>query len=114
VPGRPSAGPVLSEVDEPAKGPANGGRSPVFRGAMKALVAGDTVYIRNGDGREELYDLATDPQETRDLAGSPAAAAVLERCRGDLEGLLRDDTRPARPCESRRTRTNGPRRASIQ
>ena len=87
--GRPSAGPVLSEVDAPAKGPANGGRSPVFRGPMKSLTAGEMVYIRNGDGREELYDLATDPQETRDLAGSPAAEAVLEGFRDDLERLLR-------------------------
>ncbi len=86
--------PVLSEVDDHAKGPANGGRSPVFRGPMKAIRAGQIVYIRNGDGREELYDLAVDPGEEHDLAVAPAALPVLERSRVDLENLLRGVDRP--------------------
>ena len=95
--GRPSAGPVLSEVEGPAKGPANGGRSPVFRGAMKTLSDGKMAYIRNGDGREELYDLATDPQETRDLAGTPAAKTILLGYREQLERLLRAGVRADLP-----------------
>jgi arylsulfatase A-like enzyme len=85
-----AAGPTLSEVDNPLKiQHANGGRSPVFRGPMKALASDDLVYIRNGDGREELYDLAADPQELNDLAGSAAASTLLERFRRELEQLSR-------------------------
>lgn len=77
---------ALSEVDNPAKVKhANNGRSPVFRGPMKALAVGDAVYIRNGDGREELYDLATDPGEEQNLAGQPASAELLQQMRADLE-----------------------------
>lgn len=85
--GAPS-GPILSEVDNPMKiKHANGGRSPVFRGPMKALAADQFVYIRNGDGREELYDVAADPQELRDLSGSPDLRATLERFRTGLDRL---------------------------
>ena len=54
----------------------NQGRSPVFLGPMKALVSGREAYIRNGDGREELYDLDSDPGETPDLAGLPHSATT--------------------------------------
>jgi arylsulfatase A-like enzyme len=83
--------PVLSEVDAAAKSPANGGRSPVFRGPMKAILAGQTVYVRNGDGREELYDLAADPGETHDLAALPETAATLDRMREALARILRGE-----------------------
>jgi arylsulfatase A-like enzyme len=88
--GPDGSGPILSEVDNPLNVQhANGGRSPVFRGAMKALAAGDWSYIRNGDGREELYDLAADPQELQDLAGTADAGPRLERFRAELERALR-------------------------
>ena len=63
APGRPESEPLLAEVDGPAKTAPNLGRSPAFAGPMKALVSGQDVYIRNGDGTEELYDLATDPAQ---------------------------------------------------
>ena len=37
---------------------------------------------------EELYDLRSDPDETRNLAGSPAHAAILERFRSALDAKL--------------------------
>jgi arylsulfatase A-like enzyme len=37
--------------------------------------------ILHGTKRTEVYDLATDPGERRDLAGSPKVAAVVERGR---------------------------------
>lgn len=37
---------------------------------------------------EELYDLQSDPDETRNLAGSPAHAAILERFRSALDAKL--------------------------
>jgi arylsulfatase A-like enzyme len=79
---------VLVEVEEPAKASPNQGRSPIFRGAMKAVVADGKAYIRNGDGVEELYDLQVDPGETHDLAGSPESRPELERFRGELRRLL--------------------------
>jgi arylsulfatase A-like enzyme len=91
---RPDSAPMLSEVDGPAKSAPNLGRSPAFRGPIKALISGREVYIRNGDGIEEVYDLATDPSQTRNLAGSPAVLPRLEALRADLELLTRDDTRP--------------------
>ena len=59
-----SLGPVLSEVavtqpGEEAPAPWN----------FRSLVRGDLHYIQNPDLSEELYDLASDPWETRDLAG---------------------------------------------
>jgi arylsulfatase A-like enzyme len=45
----------------------------------------------------ELYDLQTDPDETRNLAGVPAHAETLRRLRGRLGALRRElgDTEPA-------------------
>ena len=42
----------------------NQGRSPVFRGPMKAVAAGKHVYVRNGDGQEELFDIEADPMQS--------------------------------------------------
>ncbi len=48
-------------------------------------IDGSWKYIHyHQGGREQLFDLAGDPQETRDLAAEPAAAAQLERMRGEL------------------------------
>jgi arylsulfatase A-like enzyme len=41
----------------------------------RALVAGRWKLVRRDDGREELYDLDTDPEELHDLRGSGAAPA---------------------------------------
>jgi arylsulfatase A-like enzyme len=51
---------VLASVDAPVQTAPNQGRSPVFRGPMKAVANGRRVYIRNGDGREELFDVDAD------------------------------------------------------
>ena len=40
---------------------------PARKGPMKAIVSDGRLYIRHGDGREELYDVAADPAETYDL-----------------------------------------------
>ena len=54
---------------------------------MTEVVAEGKVYIRNGDGREELYDLEGDPREEHDLAGAAESAPFLERLRAILKGL---------------------------
>lgn len=89
------AGPSLAEVDAPVKAAPNQGRSPVFRGPMKALTFGNEVYIRNGDGVEEVFDVAADPMQTRNLIDTPAVRARLATFRATLEALTCDDTRPA-------------------
>lgn len=61
---------------------------PVSRGDMYSIVSGTHHLIRNGDGREELYDLAADPGEARDLAGTPAAAETRARLRDQLDSAL--------------------------
>jgi arylsulfatase A-like enzyme len=99
-----SAGPVLMEIKGAAPRPMNG-HSPASRGPMAGLAEGDLVYIRSGgDGREELYDLASDPDQARDLAGDPARAGDLGRLRAAIERLgatpappRRDEARPMRP-----------------
>jgi arylsulfatase A-like enzyme len=74
-------GPLLSEIDLPPEADPNGGRSPVCRGSMVSLVSGGWHYIKNGDGREELYDFAHDPGEERNLAGSAAGRVVVRAMR---------------------------------
>jgi arylsulfatase A-like enzyme len=78
--GDPS-GPILSEIDAPPESDPNRGESPVCRGPLASLIDADFHYIRNGDGREELYDLDDDPREARDLSGAPGLARELRRFR---------------------------------
>lgn len=105
---------LLSEIDLPPELDPNGGRSPVCRGPMLSLVADGWHYIRNGDGREELYDFKGDPDETRDLSGSAEKAAVLESLRSRAlaskhQGSERSPVEPAAQLAARRPtdRSNG-------
>ena len=88
----PSA--AYSEValrDTVSKNPA---RAPAWRGPMQSLIAEGKAYIRNADGRAELYDILSDPAESHDLAGSSNADALgLFRFRDSVQSLL-EDTRP--------------------
>jgi arylsulfatase A-like enzyme len=61
---------------------------PVMKGNMVSLVADGYNYIRNGDGREELYDFESDPGEERDLSGSEKGHTTIERFRGLLGNIL--------------------------
>ncbi len=84
----PQPEPSLSEVDAPVMSAPNQGRSPVFRGPMKAVAAGKHVYVRNGDGQEELFDVEADPMQSRNLAGLPQVQSILDQIRTDLDRLL--------------------------
>ncbi len=84
----PLSEPSLSEVDVPVMSAPNQGRSPVFRGPMKAVAAGKHVYVRNGDGQEELFDIEADPMQLRNLAGLPQVQSSLDQIRTDLDQLL--------------------------
>jgi arylsulfatase A-like enzyme len=95
--GHQPADPLLSEVEHQKKF-APSPLIPASHGPLQALVDADRIYIRNPDGREELYDLEHDPAEAHDLAGSPDARPVLEQFRASLGQLRQAEalTRPRR------------------
>jgi arylsulfatase A-like enzyme len=74
----------LSEIEAPPEADPNHGASPACRGPLLSLVDRNYHYIRNGDGREELYDIALDPREVNDLARSSSAGDALRRFKGSL------------------------------
>lgn len=80
--GAPSAGsPVVFEV-RPSPGQPDW--FPSSKGDMTGAIVGPLHYIRNGDGREELYAWTTDPREAQDLAGQPAQQGVLTAARAQV------------------------------
>lgn len=77
---------VLSTLE---RGSDNRPWYPVSWGpAMYSLVDSTWHYIRNGDGSEELYDLAADPAEEHDLRWDPGAPPLLESFRRTLEAMV--------------------------
>lgn len=90
------AGTLFSEVEKPAHSLPNQGRSPVFRGAMKLLVSNEKIYIRNGDGVEELYDIANDPHQKQNLSDSKVFQEEMKKFRDSLQDLLKREP-PCRP-----------------
>lgn len=82
--------PALSDLAEAPEADPNRGRSPAGRGPMRSLIDNRFQYIVNGDGREELYDLVTDPAEQHDAAGAPASAAVLEQYRETMRKMVNE------------------------
>ncbi|MHB1560940.1 MAG: sulfatase [Isosphaeraceae bacterium] len=84
----PPVTPAFSEQasrhdDGPQAGP--GGLRPGFQ---MSLVAGDRHYIRDGLGRERLFDLAADPFEMTDIRDRPERRRDLESLRRGLLGVL--------------------------
>ena len=72
---------VLTEVALRDKVSKNTERPPAMRGPMKSVVVEGYVYIRNSDGREELYHSAIDPAELHDLAHKSDQQDRLARLR---------------------------------
>ncbi len=77
--------PILSEVRKSAL--ARKGL-PNSEGNMQSLIAEGLHYIKDGDGREELYDYERDPLEKRDLSATQKGRAMLERFRLSTELML--------------------------
>jgi len=92
-PGRldPSTTAVLCEVALREKVSKNQNRAPAWRGPMKSVVALGKTYIRNADGREELYDLLSDPADSRDLVESIDSTDSLARLRDTLQSLMANE-----------------------
>lgn len=70
--------PLVTQLDHGPQGPS---WYPAGKGPMWSVIGGGLRYIRNGDGREELYDFESDPLEKADLAARPEYAAALDRLR---------------------------------
>ncbi len=83
--------PLLSEVEFMPGVPESW---PIIKGDMKSLVLSQYHYIKNGDGREELYDWKTDPGEERDLAASVEGRQILVSFRENLDTILVNDRTP--------------------
>jgi arylsulfatase A-like enzyme len=84
----PLAEPLLMELGRPLYS-ANAGREPAAKGPMQALVAAGQHYIRSADGHEELFDLATDPEERFNLAATPKGLQSLKGYRDKLRSMLK-------------------------
>jgi arylsulfatase A-like enzyme len=77
--GRPWKGsPLLARV---SPDPRDGNTGPFERGEMRSLYEGSLHYIVEDTGAEELYDLASDPLETRNLIHSAEYGQVVTRFR---------------------------------
>jgi arylsulfatase A-like enzyme len=85
------ADPVLCEWDK-RDATQSSGESAFCR----SVSIGNRLYIRNLEGEEELYDVAADPEEQHNLAGSADAHLILEQFRTSLQQLVVVDSYPAR------------------
>ena len=61
--------------------------TPITKGSMKSVLLNNLRLIRNGDGREELYDFATDRTERFDLAMKPEHQRDLQMLRNMLADM---------------------------
>jgi arylsulfatase A-like enzyme len=61
---------------------------PRLKGPMHSLMGDGKHYLRNAEGREELYDYETDLLEEHDLAALEEHRETLERMRACLDALL--------------------------
>ncbi len=55
---------------------------------VNAVVKGDWKLIVRGNGERELYDLASDPAETRNLVSEPSQAERVAQLEGELDALI--------------------------
>ena len=77
--------PLLSEVSKGINTPANEPRS---KGDMKSIYLDGWHFIRNGDGTEALYEIATDPREESNLIETARGLAIAPRFRQALDSAL--------------------------
>ena len=90
----PSTSPVFFEV-RPSPGQPDW--FPSSKGPMVGVVIGQWHYIRNGDGREELYDRVADPFEQHDRSTQPDARDTLITARARVANVVRARSGP--PCQ---------------
>jgi arylsulfatase A-like enzyme len=77
---------AIAEVREAAWARLWAPAYPAAKGDMGSVTDNGYHYIRNGDGREELYAIA-DAAEAHDLSAAPESLPLLERYRAILRDL---------------------------
>jgi arylsulfatase A-like enzyme len=78
---RNALSPSFSELDPSAAEVADPLQTDASHGPISAILDEGKVYIRHGNGSEELYDLDVDPTESHNLSGTEGARPILARCR---------------------------------
>lgn len=81
----PEPSPLLTQV---LPSPGQPDWFPSSKGAMSSIVHQGVRYIRNGDGREELYDFVSDPWERNNLVAAPERQQALAEARAALQRVL--------------------------
>ena len=61
---------------------------PISKGNLQSLVSTDHHYIKNGNGKEELYDWQADPWEQSDLSKTPRGLEKLAYFRNLLRTIV--------------------------
>jgi len=89
--GKARATRAVSEVDIPVVIGPERGHGPKQRGFTMSLVAEGLHYLMDIQGTEELYDVAADPRELRNLKDDPRQTPALGRFRTSLAEILRDN-----------------------
>ena len=84
----PSVGlsPLIAELDYARNLPRT---FAVSKGDMRSEIVDGFRFIRNGDGRGELYDLRLDPWEQRDLVSTPEQASRSAALRMRVDAIPR-------------------------
>jgi arylsulfatase A-like enzyme len=86
---RPS--PVLADHANPPGPQPQRGPGTSQAGFVMSLLAGGQHYIRDSEGREELYDLGNDPQELANLTDAAGAQPSVALFRAALLRILSPD-----------------------
>jgi arylsulfatase A-like enzyme len=88
--GQPEA-PIFSEGMVRSRVAKNPNRPPAQRGPLASVIVDRLLYIRDAHGREELYDIAEDPDEEKNLVDDAVHRTALERGRSALEQFDESD-----------------------
>jgi arylsulfatase A-like enzyme len=88
---KPGTSPAFSEVDIPNVIPPERGRGPAQRGFTVSLVAERLHHILDIHGTEELFDVAVDPGERRNLARDSSWQPTLNRLRTTIAQVLAEN-----------------------
>ncbi len=88
MPTPPVASPVVCELENIGLITSARGNAMLADGSIRALTDGRQVYVRHQSGREELFDLDTDPGEVCNLAGQPKAGSILKRLQSSMDAFL--------------------------
>jgi arylsulfatase A-like enzyme len=79
---------AYSEVAIPRVIRPERGRGSSQRGYTLSVVAEGLHYLVDGTGNEELYELAIDPEELRNVKANPVQLPALDRFRGAIWDML--------------------------